>query len=119
MTDQTVEASPLTAEAIESALTAYLTEKTRTTTEIKPDEDVFASGLVTSMFAMQLVVHLESTYDIAIIGPASTVWSVMTPPFRSRRNLRRSSGRTCLPARGRAGDHRAGNWRRRSARRAR
>ncbi|GAA5084984.1 methoxymalonate biosynthesis acyl carrier protein [Thermocatellispora tengchongensis] len=59
--------SPLTAEAIESAMTAYLTERTKT--EVKPDDDIFASGLVSSMFAMELVVHLESTYDIAIIGP--------------------------------------------------
>jgi methoxymalonate biosynthesis acyl carrier protein len=66
MTDQTVATSPLTAEAIESTLTSYLTEKIKT--EIKPDDDIFASGLVSSMFAMQLVVHLESTYDIAIIG---------------------------------------------------
>ena len=32
-------------------------------------QDLFASGLVSSMFAMQLVVHLESAYGIAIIGP--------------------------------------------------
>ena len=67
MTDQTAATSPLTAEAIENALTGYLSEKTKT--EIKPDDDVFASGLVSSMFAMQLVVHLESTYDVAIVGP--------------------------------------------------
>ena len=65
MTDQTAQANP-TAEAIESTLTRYLTEKTKT--EVKPEDDIFASGLVSSMFAMQLVVHLESTYDIAIIG---------------------------------------------------
>ena len=67
MTDQTAAAGTLTAEAIENALTGYLSEKTKT--EIKPDDDVFASGLVSSMFAMQLVVHLESTYDVAIVGP--------------------------------------------------
>lgn len=66
MTEQTAAAAPLTAEAVESALVAYLSEKTKT--EIKPDDDVFASGLVSSMFAMQLVVHLESAYDIAIVG---------------------------------------------------
>jgi methoxymalonate biosynthesis acyl carrier protein len=66
VTDQTAAANPLTAETIESTLTGYLTEKTKT--ELTPDDDIFASGLVSSMFAMQLVVHLESTYDIAIIG---------------------------------------------------
>lgn len=67
MTEQTTTTGPLTAEAVESALTAYLTEKTRT--GIKPSDDIFAGGLVSSMFTMQLVVHLESTYDIEIIGP--------------------------------------------------
>lgn len=67
MTDQTTETTPLTAETVESALTGYLTEKIKT--GIKADDDIFASGLVSSMFAMQLVVHLESTYDLAIIGP--------------------------------------------------
>ncbi|GAB1818694.1 acyl carrier protein [Herbidospora sp. RD11066] len=64
MTDQT---TTLTAAALERELTAYLSEKTKT--EVGPGDDVFASGLVSSMFAMQLVVHLESTYDVAIIGP--------------------------------------------------
>ncbi len=67
MTEQTAATTPLTAEAIESALTSYLSEKIKT--EIKPEDDIFASGLASSMFTMQLVVHLESTYDIAIIGP--------------------------------------------------
>lgn len=67
MTEQITTTGALTAEAVESALTEYLSDKTKT--EIKPEDDVFASGLVSSMFAMQLVVHLESTYDIAIIGP--------------------------------------------------
>jgi methoxymalonate biosynthesis acyl carrier protein len=98
MTDQTVEASPLTAEAIESALTAYLTEKTRTTTEIKPDEDVFASGLVTSMFAMQLVVHLESTYDIAIIGPELKLDNFRTARVMAALVLRLSADGTAADA---------------------
>nr|WP_062339546.1 methoxymalonate biosynthesis protein [Herbidospora sakaeratensis] len=64
MTDRT---TTLTAEDLEKELAAYLSEKTKT--EVGPADDVFASGLVSSMFAMQLVVHLESTYDVAIIGP--------------------------------------------------
>ena len=44
-------------------------ELTRFKAEVAPDQDLFASGLVSSMFAMQLVVHLEEDYDIAIIGP--------------------------------------------------
>jgi methoxymalonate biosynthesis acyl carrier protein len=65
--EQDVAVSPLTAELIESALTEFLAEKVKT--DVALDEDLFGSGLVSSMFAMQLVVHLESTYDIAVIGP--------------------------------------------------
>jgi methoxymalonate biosynthesis acyl carrier protein len=57
----------VTAEAIQEALLKFLTG--RVTAEVQPDQDLFASGLVSSMFAMQLVVHLEESYDIAIVGP--------------------------------------------------
>lgn len=59
--------SPITAEVIDEALLGFLTERIKT--DVAPDQDLFASGLVSSMFAMQLVVHLEESYDIAIIGP--------------------------------------------------
>ena len=58
---------PITVESIESALTEFLGETIKS--DVASDQDLFASGLVSSMFAMQLVVHLESAYDIAIIGP--------------------------------------------------
>jgi methoxymalonate biosynthesis acyl carrier protein len=64
-TDQTTAA--LTAQDIEGALLAFLAERIKT--EVAADQDLFKSGLVSSMFAMQLVVHLEEAYDIAIIGP--------------------------------------------------
>jgi methoxymalonate biosynthesis acyl carrier protein len=60
-------AGPVTADAVEEALLGFLAEQIKT--EVEPDQDLFASGLVSSMFAMQLVVHLEESYDIAIIGP--------------------------------------------------
>lgn len=65
--DQTSEVAPVTAEAVEKALLDFLDE--RVSADIRPDQDLFGSGLVSSMFAMQLVVHLEEAYDIAIIGP--------------------------------------------------
>lgn len=65
--EQDVAVTPLTAEVIESELKEYLADKIKA--DIAVDQDLFASGLVTSMFAMQLVVQLESTYDIAVIGP--------------------------------------------------
>jgi methoxymalonate biosynthesis acyl carrier protein len=63
-TDQT---AALTAKAIEDALLAFLGERIKA--DVAADQDLFKSGLVSSMFAMQLVVHLEEAYDIAIIGP--------------------------------------------------
>jgi methoxymalonate biosynthesis acyl carrier protein len=63
--EQTI--NPVTDEAIEKALLSFLAERIKTT--VAPDQDLFKSGLVSSMFAMQLVVHLEECYDIAIIGP--------------------------------------------------
>jgi len=57
----------VTAETVEEGLLAFLAERIKT--EVAPDDDLFASGLVSSMFAMQLVVQLEESYDIAIIGP--------------------------------------------------
>jgi len=57
----------VTAEAIERALLKFLSERVKDS--VTPDQDLFKSGLVSSMFAMQLVVHLEEAYDIAIVGP--------------------------------------------------
>jgi len=65
-TDQASEQAPVTTEAIEDALLRFLKEKTKV--EAKPDQDLFASGLVSSMFAMELVVFLEKSYDVMIIG---------------------------------------------------
>jgi methoxymalonate biosynthesis acyl carrier protein len=66
-TEQDAALSPLAAGAIEAALTEFLADKVKT--EVAVDQDLFGAGLVSSMFAMQLVVHLEAAYDIAIIGP--------------------------------------------------
>jgi methoxymalonate biosynthesis acyl carrier protein len=65
--DHTSAHEPITADVIESALLRFLEERTKT--EVAADRDLFASGLVSSMFAMELVVHLEERYDISIIGP--------------------------------------------------
>jgi methoxymalonate biosynthesis acyl carrier protein len=51
---------------VEQALQEYL--RNRLKTDVEPDQDLFGSGLVTSMFAMELVVHLEQAFDIAIVG---------------------------------------------------
>jgi methoxymalonate biosynthesis acyl carrier protein len=59
--------APASAEEVESALVRFLAGKIKV--HVPADQDLFGSGLVSSMFAMQLVVHLEDSYGIAIIGP--------------------------------------------------
>jgi methoxymalonate biosynthesis acyl carrier protein len=66
-TEQTAELTSVAPEAIAGALLSFLAKRIKT--EVAPDQDLFKSGLVSSMFAMELVVHLEEAYDIAIIGP--------------------------------------------------
>jgi methoxymalonate biosynthesis acyl carrier protein len=56
----------LTAEDIEESLRGFI--ETRTRTSVTPDRDLFATGLVSSMFAMELVVHLEQTHGVVIVG---------------------------------------------------
>ncbi|EXG82133.1 acyl carrier protein [Cryptosporangium arvum] len=57
----------VSADVVEQELGAYLRE--RLNTPVPNDTDLFAAGLVNSMFAMELVVHLEGTYGVAIVGP--------------------------------------------------
>jgi methoxymalonate biosynthesis acyl carrier protein len=59
--------APIDSESIEEALLDFLDQRIKTS--VDPDLDLFRSGLVSSMFAMQLVVHLEEAYGIAILGP--------------------------------------------------
>ncbi|WP_205718579.1 acyl carrier protein [Actinomadura sp. WMMA1423] len=61
------QAGPATDEDLQEELTRFLETRTKTTVAI--DYDLFASGLVTSMFAMELVVHLEQLYGVVIVGP--------------------------------------------------
>lgn len=56
----------VTPETIGKDLLSFL--EARTKTSLSPDQELFASGLVSSMFAMELVVHLEQNYAIAIVG---------------------------------------------------
>lgn len=60
-------ASPLREEEVRTGLLSFLEAKTKQ--EIAPDQDIFADGLANSLFAMELVVHLETTYGIEIAGP--------------------------------------------------
>jgi methoxymalonate biosynthesis acyl carrier protein len=51
---------------VENELLDFL--QTRTKTAWQQDTDLFASGGLSSLFAMELVVHLEKTYGISVRG---------------------------------------------------
>lgn len=55
-----------TAADIERGVQDFLADRLKTA--VPRDQDLFATGLVTSMFAMELVVHLESVHGVSIIG---------------------------------------------------
>jgi methoxymalonate biosynthesis acyl carrier protein len=82
--------TPVAAGAIEQALLDFLTERVKA--QVTADQDLFASGLVSSMFAMQLVVHLEEAYDIAIIGPELRLDNFRTVQAMTSLVLRLSGG---------------------------
>jgi methoxymalonate biosynthesis acyl carrier protein len=62
----TASTDQLAAASVRDDLLAFLTARTRTRWE--PDTDLFASGGVSSLFAMELVLHIESTFDVRIGG---------------------------------------------------
>lgn len=62
----TAYAGKLTEEATRAALTDFLELRTKRVWE--PATDLFASGAVTSIFAMELVVHVEQTFGVTIEG---------------------------------------------------
>nr|WP_245572383.1 acyl carrier protein [Actinokineospora enzanensis] len=49
-----------------TGLLEFLASRTKRTWE--PDEDLFASGVVSSLFALELVVHLEKAYGVEVEG---------------------------------------------------
>ena len=65
---------------ISASLTRYLHEKLKA--EVAPDDDLFAAGLANSMFAMELVVHLEQTFGVMIEGQ-----DLKLDNFRSARSM--------------------------------
>jgi methoxymalonate biosynthesis acyl carrier protein len=64
--NMTTETLADSADAIVEDVQAFL--RARTKALVPVDQDLFASGLVSSIFAMELVVHLEQTYSVAIVG---------------------------------------------------
>ncbi|MCN9244087.1 acyl carrier protein [Streptomyces sp. RY43-2] len=54
------------ADAVAKEVLRFLETKTKRSWE--PEQDLFASGGLSSLFAMELVVHLEKSFGVAIRG---------------------------------------------------
>lgn len=54
-------------EAIRANLADFVAKQTKQT--VTTGLDLFGSGLVSSLFALQLVVHVETTFGVAVQGP--------------------------------------------------
>ena len=57
---------PVDRAEIRRRLVSFLGGRLKTT--VSPEQDLFEHGLVTSMFAMELVVHLEQDFRVSIVG---------------------------------------------------
>ncbi|MEV0618498.1 acyl carrier protein [Nonomuraea sp. NPDC050404] len=53
-------------ETVQRRILEFVEERTKA--DVAVDKDLFDSGLVNSMFAMELIVHLEQAFGIAILG---------------------------------------------------
>jgi methoxymalonate biosynthesis acyl carrier protein len=66
MNNQVAGGEPAVRDEVEKEILSFLEEQTRRSWD--SDVDLFASGGLSSLFAMQLVVHLEQTHQISIRG---------------------------------------------------
>jgi methoxymalonate biosynthesis acyl carrier protein len=57
-------------------LLEFLRERTKR--QWRPDEDLFASGVVSSLFAMELVAFVEKTFAVSVGGPELTLANFRT-----------------------------------------
>jgi methoxymalonate biosynthesis acyl carrier protein len=62
----TTEDKTLTASAITEDVLRFVEAKTKSS--VWPDMDLFESGLVSSLFALELISYLEKTYLVSIDG---------------------------------------------------
>lgn len=66
MTTTSEQTAEPTSEEVAERISRFLSEHTRTSWD--RDTDLFASAGLSSLFAMELVVFLENTFDIEIAG---------------------------------------------------
>jgi len=70
------EVHPELASVVEEKIAAFVAEKTGTRPEV--GQDLFATGVANSMFALELVVFLERTYAVTVAGA-----DLQLPNFRT------------------------------------
>ncbi|MFF7652561.1 acyl carrier protein [Streptomyces sp. NPDC007983] len=87
---------------VAAELLAFLEAKTKTTWEA--DQDIFAVGGMSSLFAMQLVVHLEKTYAVTISGADLMLDNFRTVDTMVRLVRRLGPGATDAPGTAGTGD---------------
>lgn len=59
--------APPNADAISSDLIQFIERQTKKT--VTAEVDLFGSGLISSLFAMQLVAYVETTFGVTVQGP--------------------------------------------------
>ncbi|MER5206203.1 acyl carrier protein [Streptomyces sp. NPDC002825] len=62
----TVDSGEIAEQSVRAALTDFLEVRTRNVWE--PTTDLFETGAVSSLFAMELVVHVEQTFGVTVEG---------------------------------------------------
>ncbi|QFZ20149.1 phosphopantetheine-binding protein [Saccharothrix syringae] len=64
--DQTAGATAVTGDGVREVLLDHL--EARIKVRVAADHDLLATGLVTSMFAMELIVYLEQSFGVEVVG---------------------------------------------------
>lgn len=64
------------AATVRANLTSFLEQRTKA--PVAPDLDLFGSGLVSSLFAMELIVHLENAFGVGVEGEDLTLENFRT-----------------------------------------
>jgi methoxymalonate biosynthesis acyl carrier protein len=86
MSPDTTGMAPIDANVIEETIATFIAEQTGT--RPAPDQDLFATGLATSLFALQLVVFVEHTYSVTVAGS-----DLRLPNFRTVESMAALAGR--------------------------
>jgi len=81
---------PITAAAIAANLITFLEHRTKQ--DVAANLDLFGSGLVTSLFALELLVHLEGTFGVTVAGPDLTLDNFRTVDAMTALVLRLGGG---------------------------